>query len=97
MQLTKDQVKKVAKLANLPITEEEEEVYAKQLSAVLDYIDQLNKVDTTGVEPIYNASPNNNITQEDIPSKSLTQEEALQNSSSAKNGFFVTKGVFNEE
>ncbi len=97
MQLSKDQVKKVAKLANLSLTEEEEEVYAKQLSAVLDYIDQLNKVDTSGVEPIYNTSSNNNITQEDIPSKSLTQEEALQNSNNTKNGFFVTKGVFNEE
>lgn len=97
MSLTKEEVKKVAKLANLPLSEKEEELFADQLSGIIDYIDLLGKVDAKDIEPTYNTSPNKNITQKDIPSKSLTQEEALLNSSSKKEGFFVTKGVFSEE
>lgn len=97
MSLTKEEVKKVAKLANLPLSEEEEGLFGEQLSKIIGYIDLLGKVDTKEVEPTYNTSPNNNITQEDIQSKSLTQEEALSNSLSKKEGFFVTKGVFSED
>ncbi|MBI2022255.1 Asp-tRNA(Asn)/Glu-tRNA(Gln) amidotransferase subunit GatC [Candidatus Daviesbacteria bacterium] len=97
MALTKDQVKHVAKLANLPLSSKEEEKFSKQLASIVDYIDQLQKLDTSGVEPTYNTSPNKNITREDIPNKSLTQEEALQNAPRKNDGFFITKGVFNEE
>lgn len=96
MKLTSDQIKKVAKLANLPIAPEEEEKYAEQLSAILDYIEQLNKVDTEGIDPIYNVSGNTNITRKDDTSISITQQEALSNGSKTREGSFVTKGVFEE-
>lgn len=94
--LTRDQVKHVAKLANLPLTDEEEEKFSSQLSAVLDYIDTLSKVDTNGVEPTFNTSGNINSMREDEATESLSQEEATSNSSNTKEGFFVTKGVFAE-
>ncbi len=97
MKLTLEQVKKVAKLANLPLSAEEVEIYANQLSAILDYIDQLNKVDTEGVEPTYNVSGKVDVEAKDEAVASLTQEEALANVVNAKNGYFVTKGVFEEE
>ncbi|MBI2595593.1 Asp-tRNA(Asn)/Glu-tRNA(Gln) amidotransferase subunit GatC [Candidatus Daviesbacteria bacterium] len=97
MQLTSDQVKKVAKLANLPLSEDEEEKYAGQLSVVLEYINQLNKVDTKGVEPTYNVSGNENALRSDEAESCLTQADALLNGSNITNGFFVTKGVFKEE
>lgn len=97
MRLTKDQVKHVAKLANLPLSEEEEDIFSKQLSKIIDYVDQLDKVDTKEVEPTYNISMNTNITREDISSNSLTQEEALSNTTKKKEDFFVTKGVFSED
>lgn len=96
MKLTKDEVKHVAKLANLPITPEEEEKYTEQLSKILEYVDQLNKVNTTGIEPTFNVSSNENISAEDQTNTSLTQEEVLSNTAKKENGFFVTKGVFNE-
>jgi aspartyl-tRNA(Asn)/glutamyl-tRNA(Gln) amidotransferase subunit C len=96
MGLTSDQIKKVSKLANIPVTVEEEEKYASQLSSVLDYIDQLNSVETSDIEPTYNVTENTNITRRDTESKSLTQEEALGNGPQVKNGLFVTKGVFEE-
>lgn len=97
MKLTKDQVKHVAKLANLPITEEEEEKYAEQLSKILDYIDQLNSVDTSDVKPTFNVSGQVNVQRKDETVASLTSEEALANAPKKENGFFVTKGVFKEE
>ena len=97
MKLSKGQVKKVASLANLPISEEDEEKYSEQLSKVLDYIDQLNTAETKGVEPLFNVSGLNNVMAEDDVLESLSQDEALKNSPNHKDGFFVTKGVFDNE
>ena len=80
-------VKHVARLANLPLSSDEEEKYSQQLSEILEYVDQLNEVDTSSVEPTYNVTGLNNVTRED----------ALSNVSQKKNGFFVTKGVFDNE
>jgi len=97
MRLTTDQVQKVAKLANLPISDDEEEKYSEQLSKILDYIDQLNSVDTKNIDPTFNVTGLDSIFRPDQVGESLTQEEALQNGSNVKDGFFVTKGVFEEE
>ena len=104
MKLTKDQVrlgrdkvKHVAKLANLPLSSEEDEKYSGQLSKILDYIEQLNKVDTSDVEPTFNVSGSFNKFRTDETSASLSQEEALSNASKKERKFFVTKGVFKEE
>lgn len=96
MILTDDQIRKVAKLASLPIDNDEEALYSKQLSVVLDYIDQLDNVSTEGVEPTFNVSGNSNVMREDGISENLSQEEALRNAPSARDGFFMTKGVFEE-
>jgi aspartyl-tRNA(Asn)/glutamyl-tRNA(Gln) amidotransferase subunit C len=97
MKLTTDQVKYVAKLANLPITSDEEELYAQQLSKILDYVDQLNSVDTSKVNPTFNVTGKESVWREDEVGESLSQEEALKNAPKAKNGFFVAKGVFESE
>ncbi len=104
MKLTSEQVKKVAKLANLPLTSEEEEKYSGQLSKTLDYIEQLNKVDTSlgdeptsDVEPTFNVTGQNNVMREDTTAPCLSQEEALSNAPKKKNDMFETKGVFEEE
>lgn len=97
MKLSGDEVKKVAKLANLPISEEEEKVYAEQLSKVLDYIEKLKEVNTENVEPTYNTTGLNLVFREDTPKSSLTQDQALENAPNTRDGFFVTKGVFEEE
>lgn len=96
MKLSKAQVKHVARLANLPLTEAQEEEYSEQLSKILEYIDQLDKVFTEGVEPTFNVVEVSNIERKDEPSIDLTQEEALSNAERKERGFFVTKGVFDE-
>lgn len=97
MKLTSDQVKKVAKLANLPLTTEEEEKYSEQLSAILGYFEKLNEVDTSNVEPTFNVTGQSNVMRKDETAGCLSQEEALLNAPKKKDGMFETKGVFEEE
>lgn len=105
MKISRDQVKHIAKLANLPLTSEEEEKYSEQLSKILDFVEQLNKVETEGVEPTFNVSGQENVMQEDLVGDcTLTSEEALANAPkknetlpAGRQEFFVTKGVFDNE
>lgn len=97
MKLSNEQVKKVAQLANLPISEADETKFASQLSAILDYIDQLNQVNTDNVEPTFNVTGLENVLQDDQANPSLSQEKAISNGSETKEGYFVTKGVFDNE
>ncbi len=97
MKLTKDQVKKAAKLASLPLSSQEEEKYSQQLSQILEYMEQLNSVDTANVEPTYNITNLSDVISKEVVSESLSQEQALSNSANTKNGYFVTKGVFEED
>lgn len=90
-------IKHIAKLANLPVSPEEEKTYDKQLTAILEYVELVESVDTKSVEPTFNVTPNKNITRKDIASKSITQDEVLSNSSRKKDGFIVTGGVFENE
>jgi len=90
-------VKKVAKLANLKLSESEEEKYSQQLSKILEYIDKLNEVDTENVEPTYNVTGLSNVMSPDeVGNNTLSQEDATKNGSQVKDGYFVTKGVFEE-
>ena len=96
MSKVKIDITHVAKLANLPLSAKEAKIFEEQITKILGYIEEIEKVDTASVEPTYNVSSNTNITRPDKSSTSLTQEEALQNDPNYENGFFVTKGVFEE-
>ncbi len=87
----------VAKLANLPLTIEEETKFEKQLSETLDYVKQLEEIDTKGVKPTNQVTGLENVTREDITTPSLSQEEALSNSTSTYNGFFKVPGILDSE
>ena len=97
MKLNNSQVAKVAQLAQLHLTENEQEQYSDQLSKLLDYIDQLNGVPTDVVVATYNVNSNINVLENDQKKSSLSQSDALKNAVHAENGLFVTKGVFDNE
>ncbi len=63
--LDREQVRHVARLARLELTPEEEERFTSQLGGILDYIEQLSELDTTGVPPTTRAIDANNITRPD--------------------------------
>lgn len=86
----------VAKLASLPLKKEEIEKFQKQLSSILNYIAKLNELDTKNIEPTSQVTGLENVTRDDKPSPSLSQEEALKNAKSKHNGFFKVPAIFNE-
>lgn len=86
--ITKEQVEHVAKLARLALTDEEKELYTKQLSKILDYIDQLNEVNTEGVEPMTQPIPKVNVMREDIVRKIFDKDSVLKNAPHEEYGFF---------
>lgn len=86
-------VKKVAKLANLPLTSEEEKRFGKQLSETLDYVNRLEEIDTKNVEPTSQVTGLENVTRGDEHSPSLSQKEALKNTKSIYKGFIKVKAI----
>lgn len=87
----------VSKLANLPLTDGEKQKFTKQLEETITYVESLETVDTTGVEPTSQVTGLENVTREDVVKPSLTQEDALKNAKSTHNGFFKVKGILGSE
>jgi len=79
MKITKQEVEHVARLARLELSEQEKDKLTDQLSNILTYVEKLNELDTTGVEPTAHVLDINNVMRDDLPGESLTQERALAN------------------
>jgi len=88
LKIAKDEVMHVAHLARLEFTEEEQEKFTSQLNDILMYIDMLNQIDTTGVEPMSHAIALNNAFRDDCVGESLSQASSLANAPEAKGPFF---------
>jgi aspartyl-tRNA(Asn)/glutamyl-tRNA(Gln) amidotransferase subunit C len=96
MHLTLEEVRHVAELAKLRLTEEEIVQYAEQLSAILDYAEMLQQVDTSQVPPTPYVLPLANVMRDDVAGPSLSNEAALANAPDKANGFFKVRAVFEE-
>ena len=86
--ITIKDVEHVAKLARLELTEEEKETYTKQLGDVLKYVEQMNEVDTSNVEPMAHPIEFVNVMREDKVYYEQTKEALMQNAPEEENGFF---------
>ncbi len=86
--ISTDDVKHVAKLARLELTEEEIDKYSKQLGEILKYVEQMNEVDTTNVEPMPHPIPIYNVMREDEVKYEQTKEEMMANAPFEEDGFF---------
>ena len=86
--ITIKDVEHVAKLARLELTEEEKELYTKQLGDVLKYVDQMNEVDTSNVKPMTQVIDFVNVMREDEVHYDNTKEELMKNAPEEENGFF---------
>lgn len=91
-------VKHIAKLANLGLSSEEEKKFEAQLTSILEYVDQLDKVDTSDVSSEAQIIGVENVVRDDDETRiSLTQTEALSNAPSSHNGLFKVKAILGEE
>lgn len=94
MSLSADDVRWVANLARLDLKDEDIPAMTEQLSAILDYVDQLKQVDTEGVEPLAHPLPVQNVFRDDEPGTSLSPDEALKNAPDRRDNFFAVPPVF---
>jgi aspartyl-tRNA(Asn)/glutamyl-tRNA(Gln) amidotransferase subunit C len=90
------QVRKVAKLSRLELTEAEVEEFAGQLSAILDYVEKMNDLDTTNVEPLAHCLPISNVLRQDCIKESLGTEKTLGNAPQRDGEFFKVPKILDD-
>ena len=89
MAISEDQVRYVATLARLAVTDEQVEVLAVELSSILEHVGTISELDLTNVQPTAHAIAVTNRTREDVPKPSLPREIALLNAPEQRDGAFV--------
>lgn len=92
--LSVEQAKRIAELSKLPLHENEVIELVPDLSQILDLVNKLQEVDTSGVSPTSQVTGLTNVFREDVVIPSLTQEEALSNSKKTHKGYFVVPAIF---
>ncbi len=91
-----DKVDYLARLIRIELSDEERDLFSRQLSDILAYVDQLKEVNVEGVEPMYHAVTLTNRFRKDIVKPSLDRVKALANAPRKKDGFFVVPRVIEE-
>lgn len=92
--LTLEEVKKIATLARIEVSPQEQKRYAETISAVLDYMTILNEVDTAGVEPTAQVTGLMDVVREDTASDWVNREALVQSFPQVKEGRLVVPAVF---
>ncbi len=88
MAISVEEVRYIAALARLRFSEDQEQRLAQQMSQMLDYVDKLNELDTTGVPPMSHVLDVYNVFRDDVPQQRIAREDALRNAPDADNAYF---------
>lgn len=97
MALSHEEVRRIAELAKLDLTEEEVARYASQLSNVLDYFQRLQEVDTSQIEPTASVLPLKNVWRPDTAGQPLPPARVIANAPDAEDNQFRVSAVLGEE
>ncbi len=81
-------IEHIAMLARLELIEEEKRLFSKQIAGIIEYVDKLNELDTSNVEPTAHVISVKNIFRDDRRKQSLPQDIALQNAPDRIDGFY---------
>ena len=92
--ITDETIEYVGILAKLELSDEEREQAKKDMGRMLDYIDKLNELDTSGIEPMSHVFPLQNVFREDVITNGDGSEETLKNAPEEKNTMFVVPKTF---
>ncbi|MBN1360793.1 MAG: Asp-tRNA(Asn)/Glu-tRNA(Gln) amidotransferase subunit GatC [Sedimentisphaerales bacterium] len=95
-QIDADQVRKVAKLGRLELTDAEVEAFTEQLGAILAYVEKMNELDTTDVEPLAHCLPISNVFRDDVVGPSLGTDNALANAPQRDGSFFKVPKILDD-
>ena len=92
--ISDETIEYVGILAKLELSDEEKEAAKKDMGRMLDYIDKLGELDTTGVEPISHVFPVQNVFREDVVTNGDESEQTLTNAPGEKDNMFVVPKTF---
>jgi aspartyl-tRNA(Asn)/glutamyl-tRNA(Gln) amidotransferase subunit C len=95
--INESEVRHIAHLARLNPSDDEVRLFTEQLSAILDYVEQLNEVDVADVPPTAHALPVRNVFREDVPGECLGPDEALTNAPAREGSFFTVPKVLEQD
>ena len=93
MALSREDVRHVARLARLDFSDEEEARMAEEMSQILEYVEKLDELDTSGVPPMSHVLDVTNVYREDDIESRIDQEQALEPAPEAEQGYFVVPKV----
>jgi aspartyl-tRNA(Asn)/glutamyl-tRNA(Gln) amidotransferase subunit C len=91
-----DEVRRIAQLARLQLTDAECDRMAVDLSAILDYMTLLDQADTTGVEPTAHPLSATNVLRDDVPRESISSDVALANAPAKDAPYFKVPRVLDQ-
>ena len=97
MELSRDDVRKVAELARLKVSDSELDLLADDLRSMIGYVQVLSDVDTTGIAPMVHALELQNVLREDVPVASLPRADALSNAPKTDGKFFLVPPIIEGE
>lgn len=81
-------VEHLSRLARLSLSAEEKELFGGQMEGILEYMEKLNELDTSGIEPTSHVVSLYNVVRDDIPAESLAREDALANAPDGTDKFY---------
>ena len=93
MDIDTKQIEQIANLSRIKLADDEIDIFRKQLTDILGYIEKLNELDTDNVQPMAHATSIKNIFREDQQKSSFPRQEILELSPSSANGFFKVPKV----
>ena len=97
MKVTRDVIEHVAHLGRLELDPDEVERYTAQLDSILEYMDKLNSLDTSGVEAMTHSIPNVNVFREDAITEPFPVEASVGNAPERKGSFFKVPPIIEVE
>ena len=92
--ISDETIEYVGILSKLELSEEEKEQAKKDMGSMLDYIDILNELDTTGIEPMSHVFPVQNVFREDVVTNGDESEKTLKNAPGEKDNMFMVPRTF---
>ena len=96
MKVTEKDIKTVAVLSRLSVSEAEMPKYIEQMESILSYIDRLGELDTENIQPTTYALPMQNVFREDVVKPSIDRELALSNAPLKEDGYFKVPKILED-
>jgi aspartyl-tRNA(Asn)/glutamyl-tRNA(Gln) amidotransferase subunit C len=97
MNIDEETVDKIAHLARLQLTGDEKQEMIKDMNKILGFMDKLNEIDTTGVEPLIYMTDEVNTFREDVVKQEITHEQALLNAPKHDDNYFLVPKVIDKK